>query len=292
MSLSPTVRDVLRAATAQLDRAGVDAPRTTARVLLAHVLGVSKEWLIAHDDHVLSPETQARFTALMQRVLDHEPLAYVIGHRPFYDLDLYVDARVLVPRPETEQLVDLALTALREVPSVPFACADIGTGSGAIAIAIAKHASRVRVLATDISRDALRVARQNAERYAVAARVVFVQADLLGAVWMLPPVIVANLPYVARAEIEVLPPEIRTHEPRVALDGGEDGLALVRRLLAQIAERVRAGRAEQWRAAFLEIGATQGEAALSAARTLLPEARATLHRDLAGRDRVLVLQRE
>lgn len=291
MTASPTLREVLRAATIQLDRAGVDAPRNTARLLLAHALGTSKEWVIAHDDELIAPEAHARFLALVQRVVAREPLAYVLGHRPFYDLDLLVDARVLIPRPETEALVDLALVALREVSAAPFACVDVGTGSGAIAIAIAKHAPTARVLATDLSREALHVARANAARYALSERIAFVQADLLAPLAALPPVIVANLPYVAHAEIEALPPEIRAHEPRLALDGGEDGLALVRRLLTQIAQRVREGRGVAWHAAFLEIGAAQGAAALEAARALLPEAHASVQRDLAGLDRVLVLRR-
>lgn len=291
MTASPTLREVLRAATIQLDRAGVDAPRNTARLLLAHALGTSKEWVIAHDDELIAPEAHARFLALVQRVVAREPLAYVLGHRPFYDLDLLVDARVLIPRPETEALVDLALVALREVSAASFACVDVGTGSGAIAIAIAKHAPTARVLATDLSREALHVARANAARYALSERIAFVQADLLAPLAALPPVIVANLPYVAHAEIEALPPEIRAHEPRLALDGGEDGLALVRRLLTQIAQRVREGRGVAWHAAFLEIGAAQGAAALEAARALLPEAHASVQRDLAGLDRVLVLRR-
>ncbi|BCX05635.1 MAG: release factor glutamine methyltransferase [Candidatus Roseilinea sp.] len=297
--LDEDIRTALRKAIAQLDAARVDAPTTTARLLLAHVLDKPKEWLIAHDDVHLDAAAQQRFRSLLQRVAAHEPLAYVLGHREFYGLDLIVDRRVLIPRPETEMLVELALDELKienaklksdDMPT--FSILDVGTGSGAIPIAIAKHAPDGRILATDISADALAVARLNAERHGVADRITFLRADLLEGLVVLPPVITANLPYVMREEIEGLPPEIQAHEPRVALDGGEDGLALVRRLVEQIASRVVAApdQAPLPRAAFLEIGASQGPAALAAAQAILPRAQAEIKKDLAGLDRVLAIR--
>lgn len=298
------IRTALREAIAQLDAAHIDAPTTTARLLLAHVLDKPKAWLIAHSDARLDAEAQRRFRSLLQRVVAHEPLAYVLGHREFYGLDLIVDRRVLIPRPETEMLVELALDELKienaklKSDGVPpfsifnfqFSILDVGTGSGAIPIAIAKHRPDVRILATDVSADALAVARLNAERHGVADRITFLQADLLDGIVALPPVVTANLPYVTREEIEGLPPEIQAHEPRVALDGGEDGLALVRRLLEQIAARVETCDASLPRAAFLEIGASQGSAALAAAQAILPRARVEIKKDLAGLDRVLAIR--
>lgn len=285
------VRGALRAAIARLDAARVDAPTTTARLLLSRTLDKPKEWLIAHGDAPLTPEARRRFESLLERVIAREPLAYVLGHREFYGLDLIVDRRVLIPRPETEMLVELALDELRRStpahPQARFAILDVGTGSGAVAVAIAKHAPDALILATDISPDALAVARRNAERHGVADRIAFLQADLLDGIGVLPPVITSNLPYVTREEIAGLPPEIQDHEPRVALDGGEDGLALVRRLLAQIASRVE--ERDPLRAVFLEIGASQGPAALSAARRFLPCARSEIRKDLAGLDRVLAI---
>ncbi|MDW8396641.1 MAG: peptide chain release factor N(5)-glutamine methyltransferase [Anaerolineae bacterium] len=288
-----TVREALHAAVARLDAARIDAPATTARLLLAETLGVGTAWLVAHNDQRLTTEQQAAFEQRLRRVVAHEPLAYVLGRRAFFGLDLYVDPRVLIPRQETELLVELALTHLRSFPAAQtsFACVDVGTGSGAVAIAVAAHAPAAQVLATDISLAALRVAQLNARRCGVADRVSFLQADLLSGLATLPPVIVANLPYVSRAEIEALPPEIRAHEPRVALDGGADGLAVVRRLLDQIAEYLARGRGESWRAAFLEISAAQGEAALKAAHAALPEVDAAILKDLAKLDRVLALWR-
>ena len=285
-----TIRRALQDTRVQLDVARVDAPTLTARLLLGTVLGRSKEWLLAHDDELLNEEACARYAALLTRVIAHEPLAYVLGVREFYGLDLHVDARVLIPRPETEMLVELTLDVLRrsEQRAAGFDHFDIGTGSGAVAIAVAKNAPSARVLASDVSADALVVARENAQRHGVADRITFVQSDLLSAIDGLPTVLTANLPYVTREEIEGLPPEIQEHEPRVALDGGEDGLDLVRVLLDQIAER-RAS-SDVLVAAFFEIGASQGAAALEAARHRLPAARTAMLRDLGARDRVLEIR--
>jgi len=286
----PTIQQALRAATAQLDAAGVDAPATTARLLLAESLGKPKEWVLAHATAPLDQPAEQHFQDLLARVVAREPLAYVLGRRAFYGLDFIVDHRVLIPRPETEMLVDLALSELRKRGGAmsTWAALDVGTGSGAVAVAIASHAPRARVLATDISAEALAVARLNAQRHSVAERVTFVRADLLAGIAGLPPVVIANLPYVTRAEIEGLPPEIQGHEPRVALDGGEDGLALVRRLLAQLVERQAHGQAPC--AAYLEIGASQGPAALAVAQALLPATCCAILKDLAGLDRVLAIR--
>ncbi len=294
------IRSALRQVTAQFNETGVDSPAATARRLLAHVLDRPREWVIAHDDDVLSAAQLQQFQSLVARVVAREPLAYILGHRAFYDLDLLVDARVLIPRPETEMLVELALAELRQVTVDQAHTAlaiEIGTGSGAAAIAIAKHLPNphLRVIATDVSADALDVARLNAQRCGVTERITFYCGSLLQA---LPPelcqaavVLVANLPYVTREEIEMLPPEIQAHEPRVALDGGEDGLDLVRELLRQIDHHKTAGTGFQYlRAAFFEVGAAQGAACLQAARECLPIGKAEMLKDLAKLDRVLAIR--
>jgi release factor glutamine methyltransferase len=284
-----SIRATLRDAHLRLDRAGVDAPHTTARVLLSQVTGKRKEWLIAHDEQTLETADELRFEALLLRVLAREPLAYVLGEREFYGLPLTVDRRVLIPRPETEMLVELTLEILRERPTGAadaFDLIDVGTGSGAIPIAVAMHLPRARILASDVSLDALDVARANADRH-VPGRVQFQQSNLLDRIDGLPVVLTANLPYVTRAEIFGLPPEIQAHEPIVALDGGEDGLDLVRGLLEQIGSRLQPAAAIE--AAFFEIGASQGPAALNAAHAILPGRRAAVLKDLGRRDRVLAL---
>jgi release factor glutamine methyltransferase len=307
MTSATDIRTALRNAIAQLDTARVDAPATTARLLLAHMLGKPKAWLVAHGDETLDARTQAHYAGLLQRVVAHEPMFYVLGHREFYGLDLLVDKRVLIPRPETEMLVELALAELRvtndewrirngdasfDTRHSTFDILDVGTGSGAVPIAVAKHAPNAKIIATDISRDALDVARMNAERHDVADRITFVQADLLDGIDVTPMIITANLPYVTREEIDGLPPEIQDHEPRVALDGGDDGLDLVRRLLGQIKTR-RAERpfgSASLRAAYLEFGASQGAAVLQAAREILPNAHSEILKDLAKLDRVLTVR--
>jgi release factor glutamine methyltransferase len=302
----PTIADALRAAVVQLDAARVDSPSFTARRLLGEVLGQPKEWLIAHGDADIGTSTLRHFQTLLARVMAHEPLAYVLGHREFYGLDLIADKRVLIPRPETEMLVELALGELRmaneelrkqnfSILNSQFSILDVGTGSGAIPIALAKHAPEARIIATDISSDALDVARLNAMRHGVSDRITFVQTDLLEGIGAIPTIVTANLPYVTREEIEGLPAEIQTHEPRVALDGGEDGLELVRRLLGQIASRVETrpstgSGGASLRAVFLELGASQGAAALAAARAILPQTHSEIKKDLAGLDRVLAIR--
>jgi release factor glutamine methyltransferase len=297
-----TIRAILQLAFAQLDAARIDAPKTTARVLLAHVLGKPKEWLIAND-HLIPDNAQLdTFNALLARVIAHEPLAYILGHREFYGLDFFVDKRVLIPRPETEMLVELALEEMRRggegendkhlphplIPSSPHLL-DVGTGSGAIPIAVASKLPHANIVASDVSSDALAVAKINAERHGVANQVTFVQSDLLAGIAELPRVLTANLPYVTTEEIEGLQPEIQDHEPRVALDGGTDGLDLVRRLLTQIAERTLAS-AHPLQAAFLEFGASQGAAALHLAQQILPFAQSKINQDLAKLDRILCIR--
>ena len=285
--MSPTIRIALRAAIARLDAAGVDAPASTARQLLSVATSRPREWLLAHDDETL-PEAQARaLETLLARVAAREPLAYVLGERGFHGLTLKIDPRALIPRPETEMLVDLALAAVRALPAGA-AVIDVGTGSGAAAIAIALGAPTARVIACDVSADALSLAHENAER--LGARVSFVESDLLSNVPDIAPIVVANLPYVTREEIDMLPPEIQAHEPRVALDGGTDGLDLVRRLLAQLS--AEPARRAALRHVWLEVGASQGPAALALARAAFPDARTRILQDLARLDRVIAIEFE
>lgn len=279
--MTQRVDATLRAAIARLDAARVDAPAATARRLLSVAAGQPREWLVAHGEHVLDAATLVAFDGLLARAIAHEPLAYILGERAFRNFTLKIDPRALIPRPETELLVDLALAALADEPTGA-SVIDVGTGSGAAAIALALEAPRANVIACDISREALALAAENAARLNAPIR--FVHSDLLSSVDDLAPVIVANLPYVTREEIEGLPLEIQAHEPRVALDGGLDGLDLVRRLLDQL--RAPARRAAL-RALFLEVGASQGPATQALAARAFPEATATIHKDLAGLDRVI-----
>ncbi len=257
--------------------------RLQAEILLAHTLETTRAMVLARLNETLAPEVAARFAANVARRAKHEPLAYIIGHQEFYGLDFIVDRRVLIPRHETETLVQIALDRARTMASPTIV--DVGTGSGALALTLAYHLADAHVYALDQSRDALEVARLNAKRLNVDARVKFLHSDLLAAFTDVFDVLVANLPYIPTHRFEQLPREIRAFEPRAALDGGEDGLGVMRRLLAQLQ-----AHANRNAIALLEISEEQGTSAMEAAYRILPRAVVTLHRDLEGLDRVMEIQ--
>ena len=270
---------VSRARLAALDDAGI-----TASTLLGHTLGLTRAQLLARPEALLSSEQTAAFEALVARAALGEPLAYLTGQREFYGLAFEVDARVLVPRPETELLVDRARAAC------PSRVLDVGTGSGCIAVALAVSLPQASVTATDISNEALAVAGRNAQRHQVAGRIEFIPSDLLAAfqppAFSLPlpfDLICANLPYIDPDELSRLP--VSRFEPRLALEGGPGGLVLIGRLLRQAPAVLASGGR-----VLLEIGASQGPAALSLARAAFPNASASIERDLAGLDRLLVIE--
>ncbi len=277
-----TIGATLAHAAGQL-QARTDTPRLDAELLLAHVLGLSRAGLHTYPERPLLPHQQRDYQTLLSRRARGEPLSYLTGHVEFYGLDLTVDARVLIPRPETETLVDLALSLIP--PHAPLTLADLGTGSGCIAIALAVSVPHAHTYALDLSPDALAVARANAERHGVASRITLLHSDLLTALPRPADLIVANPPYVAAGEWTRLPCEIRAHEPRLALYGGLDGLDVIRRLLDQVPTHLRPGGA-----LLVEIGATQGATVTRLACRTFPTAAITLHTDLAGRDRVLCVQ--
>lgn len=278
---SSTVAHTLDEAARDLTRAGIDTPELDAELLLAHVLGVDRTWLMAHPEQSLTPWQLTSFRALLARRTAREPLAYITGERWFYDILLHVTPAVLVPRPETEELVERALAWLQTHPHV--VVADVGAGSGAIALAVAKHAPpAVRILATDISDEALDVARANARRLGLTQRLVFLQGELLSPLPEPVDLLLANLPYVAECDRAGLAPEVRVHEPATALFSGPAGLDHLRRLLAEAPAALRPGGV-----VLLEIGYEQGPAVIEIARQAFPHAILHLHQDLAGLDRLL-----
>jgi release factor glutamine methyltransferase len=256
-----------------------DSPGLDAHVLLCEVLGVERAYLLAHPEQPLSDEHAARFEQVVARHAAGEPVAYILGQRGFYDRDFLVTPDVLIPRPETELLLERALDFARSLPS-PVAV-DVGTGSGALAVTFAANCPNATVYAVDISDKALDVARHNAAAHGVAERITFLHGDLLEPViarGIRANLIMANLPYIASDEVPRL--DVSRYEPTLALDGGPDGLALVRRLLAQLPDAVTPGAL-----ALLEIGADQGAAALA-----LMDGKGQIVRDYAGLDRILVLE--
>ncbi len=279
-----------------------ESARLDAELLLGNVLGVDRTVLIAHSEARVGTGQATAFEAVLARREAGEPVAYIRGVKEFHGLAFSVDARALIPRPETELLVDLVVDRVREVltsaprsPGAdPFTAWDIGTGSGAIAIAavVALQArgygrAVVRMLASDLSADALSLAIENAVGHGVADRIEFARGDLLDVEPAAPPavdLIVANLPYIPSDDVSNLP-VAASFEPRAALDGGPDGLEAIRRLLPGLPAVVRTGGA-----ALLEIGSDQAEAAMAAARAALPDWTAEVVPDLAGLPRVLRLE--
>jgi len=276
-----TIAQALTWAADQL-RAASATPRLDAQLLLGHILGWERARVLAAGHAPLEEPWRSAFRALVARRAALEPVAYLVGHKEFYGLDFLVDRGVLVPRPETELLVDLALRFARGLPlQRPAVIADIGTGSGCIAVAVAIHLRDALVCATDISPDALRIAGKNVERYGVAARVRLIQGDLLDALPEPVDLLLSNPPYTILSEIDE---GVWRHEPHLALDGGPDGLDIYRRLLAAAPAALRPGGA-----VMLEIGAAQGAAVSALALARVPGARVSVHQDLAGLDRVVII---
>ncbi|WP_224246323.1 peptide chain release factor N(5)-glutamine methyltransferase [Hyalangium gracile] len=279
MSETWTIRKVLTWTTQHFEKRQVDAPRLTAEILLAHVLKTSRVRLYVDLDQPLGKEELASFRALIERRMAGEPTQYLTGVKEFYNRSFKVDARVLIPRPETELLVEAALHVLpRDAPSRAL---DVCTGSGCIAISLAAERPQASILATDVSPDACALARENAEALGVGARVTVVQGDLFAPVpadarFQL---IASNPPYIASGEIPGLSAEVR-REPHLALDGGQDGLKMVRRVIEGARRYLLPGGL-----LAMEIGETQG----SAVRELLQAAgfeNARVEKDLERRDRL------
>ncbi len=251
-----------------------------AQALLAHVLGRGRAWLLAHPEARLSEGEAAQYLDLLQRALAGEPFAHLVGEREFYGLPFAVTPDVLIPRPETEGLVDVVLEWVRKQGLPQPRLVDVGTGSGAIAVTLALKLPGASVLAIDISSAALHLARCNAARHGVGERIMFVRGNLLDALSGPFDAIVANLPYISSEEITAL--EVGRWEPRVALDGGLDGLDLVRALLRQTPSRLAPGGL-----VALEIGYDQGVRVVALCREAFPSARISLLPDLAGLDRLV-----
>lgn len=276
--------------TRQKNKLPVENPRLDAQLLLSHVLGKERSYLYIFPEQELDPAQEVHWRALLARREQGEPVAYLLGHKEFYGLDFSVDRRVLIPRPETELLVETALTVCRQrlargqTPVV----ADIGTGSGAIPISVAVHEPSLPYLyAIDISPDALEVARLNCQSHQVTDRVRLLQGNLLAPLPEAVDLLLANLPYVGTTEQETMLPDVLDYEPHLALFSGPGGLDLLQKLLRE------AGRGEKLRAGsvlLLEIGYRQRESLTRLAQEIWPQARVSCLKDYAGWDRVLQIE--
>jgi release factor glutamine methyltransferase len=241
-----------------------------------------RSWLLAHPEAVLEIDQWARLVQSVRALEAGQPLPYVLGHWEFFGLDFELTPDVLIPRPETELLVEEAIRFLTAHSGLPQRIADVGTGSGVIAVSLAKAVPGLTVVAVDRSRAALDVARRNAIHHDVDNSITFYQGSLLEAVFTPFDVIAANLPYIPTTTLQSLP--VAKHEPRMALDGGPDGLDAIRRLLADVPRLVHPGSL-----VLLEIEETLGKALKRLVKKALPNAKMEIKTDFSGRDRLAVI---
>jgi release factor glutamine methyltransferase len=274
-------RQALAQARGTLADNNIDDATLEGEILLRHVLGINRSQLFADLDGNVSPAQAENLEQLLERRLSGEPSAYITGHREFYDLDFKVNRHVLIPRPESELLVEKALSLCRS--HAISIIADIGTGCGAIAISLAKNLPAATIYATDISPQALEVAGENCLRHGVTDKVVLLQGDMLGVLPEPVDLIVANLPYVREAELPGSGP--LSFEPRLALNGGKDGLDRIKFLCRQAGDKLRNNGSM-----LLEIGQGQTQAVKAIMHESFPSALIEIDRDLAGIERVISLR--
>ena len=294
-----TVGSLLREGAETLRASGSESARLDAELLLGHAIRTDRTSLLARPELPVGADHARIFNGLVARRQSGEPVAYIRGLKEFYGLVFSVDPRALIPRPETELLVEIGIDRLRRLlterprleGSGPIVVWDVATGSGAVAVALAVESRRrgyaadVRFSATDLSADALALATENAVAHGVADAIDFAVADLAGSAEVMADLLLANLPYISTAAVPTLP-VAASFEPVLALDGGTDGLDLVRRLIGQLERAV-----DDDGTALLEIGAGQTEGVRAAADAALPNWELAFHADLAGLPRVAELSR-
>lgn len=270
-----------------LKEVGLPTPRLDAQLLAGHILGIERAMLYAYPEREMSPEQEQAFFDLIERRGHGEPVAYLLGHKEFYGRDFLVDRRVLIPRPETELLVEAALAVIQQkiaAGQMPLV-ADIGTGSGAIAITLAvEEPSLPYLYACDISPQALEVALLNSQRHHVEQRVSLQQGDLLAAIPEPVDILIANLPYVGTEEMALLAPDVRAYEPHLALFSGPYGLGLLQRFCQ---ETQQSGMLKSGGVMLLEIGYQQRTPLTQSIYELWPHATIAYEKDYGGWDRLL-----
>lgn len=261
----------------------LSSPTLDARLLLMHAIDADHVYIVSHGDESLSFNQERRYRLFVERAERKEPIPYIIGRAPFYGQEFVVGPPVLIPRPETERLVEAALEWAMD--NNVCQVADIGTGSGCIAITLARLLPKATIIAADISNDALSIARQNAVEASVANRICFRQGSLLDPLQTKQELIVANLPYVADYEWTSLDDGIKSFEPEIALRGGHDGLTLINKLLQQATNVLAPGGA-----IFLEIGWQQSATAVQLAHSYFSDPDVVVIPDLAGHDRIVSIK--
>ena len=278
------LREVIQQLEAPMAAADIPDARLEAEVMIMNVMRVPRHRIYAYFEEEVPEEAEKVLGELVERRLKREPLAYIMGHKEFYGVDLLVAPGVLIPRPETEGLVEQTLFAsMMRMEEGSFVIADPGTGCGTIAVSLAIHLPSAHIVATDLYETPLRVAEVNVQRHNVADRVSLMQGDLLEPLPEAADLVVANLPYIRSEVIDTLQPEIQ-FEPREALDGGTDGLDLIRRLLQQATTKLKPKGA-----ILLEIDPEQVGLIEAEAGNLFPGSTVSVERDLAGLERVLTI---
>lgn len=281
-----SIRETIRATRQTLEAVGIPDARLEAEVMVMAVMRMTRQNIFAEQESEVAAHQAAELAGVVAQRLERVPLAYILGYREFYGINVAVTPDVLIPRPETEGLVEHTLfMALMGMETRELTIADVGTGSGAIAVNLAIHLPAARIYAVDLSEAALDVAAWNIRAHAVADRVRLGHGDLLEPLPGPVDVIVANLPYIPTGRIPALQPEVR-QEPPLALDGGADGLDLVRRLLAQAPAKLNSPGV-----ILLELDPEQFPAAETAAREHFPDAEIGAEQDLTRRDRIMVVNR-
>ncbi len=275
-----TLKQALKRAQGIFVANNIEDAHLVSELLLRHTLNISQTQLYIDINQELSPEQEKAFWHLVKRRLNGEPTVYITGHREFYGLDFYVDPNVLIPRPESELLVEKALKLAQHQPGVTIA--EIGTGCGAIAISLALNLPQAKIYATDISAPALKVARANCQKHGVTNRVHLLLGDMLDSLPQPVDLILANLPYVKESELPTQFPV--SSEPRLALNGGPDGLERIRQLCHQLNGKLRPRGS-----LLLEIGQGQETAVTTFLSSLFPSSEIEVTPDLSGIDRVVSL---
>jgi len=276
--------EALQSATKTLLRTRIDDASVEAELLLGHVLGMSRTQLYTEPERALTSAETKHLWHFVQRRLDHEPTAHILGHCEFYGIDFCIDCHTFIPRPETELLVEKAVELARRISyrGKQINIADVGTGCGVIAVSLALALPQAKIYATDISASALLVAGINCQRHGVSSQVELLPGNLLEPMPQPVDMIVANLPYIKDCEFKDLSPEIINFEPTIALAGGEDGLDKIQQMLEQMPGKLNYG------ACFLlEIGQGQGEMVTSLIKSYSSQASIELIPDLGGIERVV-----
>ena len=283
----PVLRSVIQDTHQKLEAAGIPDARLEAEVLVMNVMRMARENIFGGQDTEVSEQQQTALDELLERRYNREPLAYLLGQREFYGINVILTPAVLIPRPETEGLVEHALfMALMGMESTDMIIADVGTGSGAIAINLAIHLPAAKIFAVDVADEVLDVAAFNIRAHGVSERVTLGIGDLLEPVPEPIDLIVANLPYIPTDRISTLQPEVQ-QEPALALDGGLDGLDLIRRLLTQAESKLKDSGI-----ILLEMDPDQIPAVQELALQHFPEGSTSVEQDLAGMDRILTIYRQ